>query len=371
MDLEIKPIKYFENFDALRFILAINVLLFHYYGFVYAKTENVTLLHSGLSFIFRNGIAAVSFFFVLSGFLITYLSFTELIQNGRIDVKFFLFKRILRIWPLYFIVLILGILIYGIKTNWVFYVTFLSNIEVVYNNKLQNGIIFPLWSVSIEEQFYLFFPLSMFLFKLNTSKKFLLFFSLLIVASTIYQFLSYQDINKIRYGTLSCVTDLAVGGIAAILCLSNTKWLYFLKKMSRIAIIGVYTLGIFYLYGRVYFFSNAYLLATQHLVLSLFFVFILLEQTYSERSFYKIKNVPWITSLGKYTYGIYLYHAIVGAFLHWVLDQSVFNGILIFDLCLRPLIFIVLTIIVSFLSYKYIEEPIISLRRLYQARSKK
>lgn len=59
--------------------------------------------------LFRNGGHAVTFFFVLSGFLITYLLLKERERMGTIKVKKFYLKRVLRIWPLYFLLIFIGL----------------------------------------------------------------------------------------------------------------------------------------------------------------------------------------------------------------------------------------------------------------------
>jgi peptidoglycan/LPS O-acetylase OafA/YrhL len=78
---------YFPNLNGLRFFAAFSVMLYHFFG-------------EGLI----NGHYGVVLFFVLSGFLITYLLFEEKEKFGKIEIKKFYFRRILRIWPLYYLV---------------------------------------------------------------------------------------------------------------------------------------------------------------------------------------------------------------------------------------------------------------------------
>ncbi len=102
-----KNITLFPGLNALRFIAAFLVVL-HHGETIKRKYEmdNFEWLE-----LFRNGGYAVTFFFVLSGFLITYLLLKEGERTGTVKVKNFYLKRVLRIWPLYFLLIFIGTLL--------------------------------------------------------------------------------------------------------------------------------------------------------------------------------------------------------------------------------------------------------------------
>jgi peptidoglycan/LPS O-acetylase OafA/YrhL len=121
--------------------------------------------------LFYRGSNAVKLFFVLSGFLITFLLLEELRKSDTVQVGRFYLRRVCRIWPLYYAVVAFGLAFYfvalpalgmerasGDVYDWrqalVLYVFFLPNLM----NALHSvgGILNPLWSIGIEEQFYLF-----------------------------------------------------------------------------------------------------------------------------------------------------------------------------------------------------------------------
>src|SRR5690606_9574635 len=91
-------ISFFPNLNALRFFAALLVIFHHgeviraKYGFLSFETTSF----------FMNGGSAVKFFFVLSGFLITYLLLKEK-KERKVHIGYFYARRILRIWPLYFL----------------------------------------------------------------------------------------------------------------------------------------------------------------------------------------------------------------------------------------------------------------------------
>ncbi|MBK8300789.1 MAG: acyltransferase [Chitinophagaceae bacterium] len=103
----------------------------------------------------------VTIFFVLSGFLITYLLQVEK-ESQAINIKKFYFRRILRIWPLYYLYFFLSVsvaIIYGLgisKTSVVLYTFYAANIPFILGTALP--FLSHYWSLGVEEQFYLFWP---------------------------------------------------------------------------------------------------------------------------------------------------------------------------------------------------------------------
>ena len=105
-----QPIKenkiYFENLDFLRFIAFFTVFAGHTaLGNFLINRIHVDVINKFI-WVFSQGGTGVSFFFVLSGFLITYLLLIEKEKTGKINVRNFYVRRILRIWPLYYLVIL-------------------------------------------------------------------------------------------------------------------------------------------------------------------------------------------------------------------------------------------------------------------------
>jgi peptidoglycan/LPS O-acetylase OafA/YrhL len=106
-----------------------------------------------------SGSFGVDLFFLLSAYLITWLLVREAVSRGRIHVAAFWMRRILRIWPLYFGFLIAYTLIGGMSARMLgAFSMFIGNWALVAWNE-PIGLARPLWSVSVEEQFYLTWPL--------------------------------------------------------------------------------------------------------------------------------------------------------------------------------------------------------------------
>jgi peptidoglycan/LPS O-acetylase OafA/YrhL len=166
---------YFGNLDVLRFLLSLFVLVYH----LPVISNSLGLPSFSKLPLLNKGFLAVNWFFVLSGFLLSHLAKKE-VQAGRFSIRKFIIRRILRIWPVYFIVTFIGIALYyfilpflhipfenraSLATAVLLSVFFLSNIlHALYD---PGGILTITWSVSIEEQFYLFFPLAVVAFFRN------------------------------------------------------------------------------------------------------------------------------------------------------------------------------------------------------------
>jgi peptidoglycan/LPS O-acetylase OafA/YrhL len=115
----------------------------------------------------ESGGAGVCVFFTLSAFLITELLLREKEETGTIHRAAFYVRRLLRIWPLYFVAVAISVLVPLVYHRWVAplhfvlpYLFFSGNIATALSGTYpRNGMLAPLWSISVEEQFYLAWPL--------------------------------------------------------------------------------------------------------------------------------------------------------------------------------------------------------------------
>lgn len=362
---------YFKNLDGLRAIAAFSVIFFHIsFWFTYPKTDFYDLLIFALAFGGNGGDLGVTFFFILSGFLITYLMFKEQSENGKLNILFFYFRRILRIWPLYYITLLVGFLIYPLisslaghpsteNASTLLYSIFAVNFDHIYNGSTNNGILGVQWSVAIEEQFYLLWPLLFYFF----SKKNIFPFLLLVVIFISELFFIKAASWEVKYYHLiSNFRFLAFGGLLAYLCYFQREWVdYVMKKISRKINFSLYIICVLLLLFQhkllVTYLNYKYL---SHLLPFLFFGFVITEQNFSNNSFFKIGSFRMLNWLGKISYGLYLTHMIaiyivIGLF---PVANSEYVG-------LKIILTVALTISISYLSYTYIELFFLSLKNKF------
>lgn len=109
---------FFEGFHELRAVAALSVLA-HHIELMKQREGLPTLLNTSLHSLFQHlGKNGVYLFFVLSGFLITYLLLAERERFGFIDIRSFYIRRVLRIWPLYYLIVALAFLVLPYFPTW-------------------------------------------------------------------------------------------------------------------------------------------------------------------------------------------------------------------------------------------------------------
>ena len=196
---EFHPQVYYPRLDIMRFVAAYVVLLSHvelsrglmglpsnwfnhWAELAQSGHQNLWELYSGSGYKLsaalghEAGAMSVIFFFVLSGFLITLLLLREHDHKGDIDISRFYLRRIFRIWPLYFLVVLLGLYVLPHVGDWFFVSQQSPNLDarwwaldlpyLLVLPNVSNGLMlgeFPpnigqAWSIGVEEQFYLFWP---------------------------------------------------------------------------------------------------------------------------------------------------------------------------------------------------------------------
>jgi peptidoglycan/LPS O-acetylase OafA/YrhL len=365
-----KPV-YFKSLDSLRTISFLLVLISHCFtsefSSAFLKSEN-KLLDSILTSIFHSGGEGVSIFFVLSGFLITHLLIAEEQKNKSISLFNFYVRRSLRIWPLYFIVMIFGLFIYPIfelssgrneleHVSTFLNLTFLNNFDLLslisQGNQGFNPQIQIAWSVAIEEQFYLIWPLFFLLVK--SQKRLLLMFTILVISIT-FRIFNYYNYDINYFHTLAVCGDMIIGGIFATAINYNSKVLHFFKSNSNKSRLIFYIIAICFFLLRHFIFNFEKDIAILRYLMLFLYAFIICDQCFNTNNFFKLERFKIFSSLGKYTYSMYLIHMIVILMLKNIFDYLLisYKTDLISGIWLAFLT-LILTIFVSFLSYNYFE----------------
>jgi peptidoglycan/LPS O-acetylase OafA/YrhL len=390
---------HFSGLNSLRFFAAYLVLL-HHGETVRAKNGLFNLGHYSL---FRNGSLAVSFFFVLSGFLITYLLLVEREKTGDIHLRNFYLRRVYRIFPLYYLLVFIGliaipgflkiiqypyVLPYDILTAGALFLFFLS---FVVNPLYGSHLLEPLWSIGVEEYFYLIWaPLFKFFGgkKRDFKKKSLISYPLSIIAfvigiKTLMMLFFYfyttdnQAFNVLKEVLLSLKFELmAIGGVGAYWVFNNKKkdkngvgdWdIWFFKPIVQIVLIALLAVRLF-LYN--YMLENPNLLFEvlfQTPVLSVFtegvlFLWLILNVSLNPKAFFRLKN-PFLEKLGEISYGIYMYQmlilfAVILFFKKMMMGMSNFTQTMFFYIITTAGV-----LSISWLSKKYFEDYFLKFKK--------
>ena len=360
---------YFKNLDALRFIAAFSVFAFHYSSdlkAVYPILIENQFTRVILS-ILEKGSLGVNFFFVLSGFLITYLILNEVKTKGNFNLGKFLLRRTLRIWPLYFIVILIGFVIFPFlipnfetSHNPIMYLFFLANIDEI-NNGLNDSVNFLTspWSVAVEEQFYLFWGILLLIwFKVKTVS-FPLIIALLYLFSFGFRALYWEEERFIYYHTFAVFQDILTGSFVAWSLFEGKKWVDKIQNLSKITVLFLYILGLGICIAKNKLFANE-MIVFERFVLSLFFVFVILDQIRGKYSLFKMGAIKPFNYLGKISYGLYMYHLVIMYVLFRWMDSWGAHGY-----WLAGIYFVLgfgATVLLASISYHIIEKPLLKLK---------
>jgi peptidoglycan/LPS O-acetylase OafA/YrhL len=312
---------YIKSLDGVRAIAIILVMSFH-----------AEITHFGWF--------GVQLFFVLSGFLITGILWKEKQADSPLSFKFkkFWVRRSLRIFPLYFgylLVISLAYILFHFPYYYSNYAPYLFTYTFNYTRSLPqwqgNPLFTHLWSLSIEEQFYVFFPLIMFL----CPPKFIKYLMLIVIAiSPLTRFLLGEYYtgkglsqpvvaDAVYWNTLSHLDAFFMGGIIPVLSLhkkiKKPQLVFFIALI--IALIGGAINFIYTDSGNYYFndlgFNHGQTQLYEHVwhytcLNFLFASFILcIVSMHSTKIFASVRKAlesNWMVRIGKVSYGMYLFH---------------------------------------------------------------
>nr|WP_321410892.1 acyltransferase [uncultured Carboxylicivirga sp.] len=357
--------RFYPQLEGIRGIAVLAVLISHWIIISYFPSFKFLQL----------GFIGVNVFFVLSGFLITGILLSD-IENGTASKKIFknfYMKRLVRIFPIYYLVIFL-LAILKIDNNYLpWSLTYTVNIA-------QNWFISPnplymhIWSLCVEEQFYLFWPI---ILVFVPCKRLLSIILLTIFSSLLFKLVialiePNNAINLIHSNTLASMDALGLGGLLAYI--HKHKPLYFIRLSNFSALWIPISLLSFW---SISFITPEHSLLSDtlfRLFTALWGAMLILKGIKNEKTTVgRILNFSPIKYIGKISYGIYLYHWFISSILKstfinfWnSLDFGPFK-LLKYQQYLGSFTFyFVITLTVASLSYFMIEIPFLNLKKKLQ-----
>jgi peptidoglycan/LPS O-acetylase OafA/YrhL len=362
---------YISQLDGLRAIAIALVIIFHWFP----EGEGINRI--------ANGPLGVTLFFVLSGFLITRILLANrsyLGEQGFTGVyKNFMIRRMLRIFPLYYLTLLLVWLVQYVPfipkistqlySNPLYYVLYLSNFLI---EKLHDwsDVLSPFWSLAVEEQFYILWPVVMLITPSLYLKRVIISTIFLGVASRLVFFVYSLDEGVLMP---TCLDAFGLGALWAYVLYYNNAPEKFLRIL-KIAALPALLLFVIICFGYGGIMLKTILFRTS---MSVFCLYLVATASYGsgfKSIFGKILNTSPLKYIGKVSYGLYVYHMLVpalviplivklaGRFLHIELTVNGFTGVLF--------AFVVLMVVAS-LSWYCFEAPFNNLKRFFQLKRNK
>lgn len=368
-----QSIRYFKGLNTLRFLAAMCVVIHH----AQSMKHKYGLGALGSWSFLHNGHNAVIFFFVLSGFLITYLLLKEKKSTGTVRVRTFYLKRVLRIWPLYYLLVLIGTVVlptavgllhldyevpYSLGQVWAYFVFFMPGLVTFFYG---HHVLEPLWSIGVEELFYLVWAP---LFKFVRKNILILLLSVILVKAVLLVipfFVETSALYKNLVGTY-CLEAMAVGGLGAYWVFYSRKdisSLFIFRKWMQVAVYALLLTFILFdsnirnVVWRTLFGTPG----VSALLIDFLYLYMIVGVSLVRDSIVRLENRT-LSYMGEISYGIYMYHALVISVL--------ILGLKMLPLPASPILFDVLfygmlipgVLGVSHLSKKYFENYFLRLK---------
>ncbi len=294
---------YYPALDGLRGIAILLVVLFHNFSFS--------------NYLFF-GWLGVDLFFVLSGFLITDILIKSVGKAGYLR-KFYL-RRMLRIFPLYYLLLIICLLIlpaigsfkgtmnYYTEHQWWFWLYFQNWLYIIYPPE-QNNFILHLWSLAVEEQFYIIWPFVILLVRKIKSLIWIVIVLLIAVMVT-RSLLWITNTEGLQYFNLYIYTRIDGICIGCALALIRTINPALINRNMSIIVLAIAALNFsFYFLNRIHDFNFPYYPFVGYTTFAILFA-ILVDECITNNNGWtaRICNIPPLKFFGKISYGFYIIH---------------------------------------------------------------
>lgn len=361
----IKPKRFYRpELDVVRFIAFTSVFLHHLLPSTVGKVERlghlgwgagakwqVVQVQSALGF-------GLPLFFMLSAYLIGELLLREKDQYKTVNLRAFYIRRILRIWPLYFFGLFIGVC-YAIADR--------SRIDLkaliafffmmsIFAPAGTDGPMTPLWSISVEEQFYMFCPV---IIKTLTRGGLWVFSSVLIFISDTVLFIMGQMHVVVETAWYNSFVQFQMFGAGLLLCLSlHGRGLEFPKWARAIYLLAVPCS--WYVACRILGTALPGTIASSGVSMVLGYSFVSLGCLLILRAFIGLdaKWCPkWVVWLGKISFGLYVYHKLASRIMMSFLTAQTIPWLVGS---------FALTVVLATLSYYFLEIPFLKIKKRFE-----
>lgn len=328
----------------------------------------------------KGGFVGVDIFFVLSGFLITTLLVQNFNRTSGIGLKHFYFRRALRLFPALFALLIFyavyaflfqpadkAVMTLKGELYTLFYV---ANWVQVPPNSTHMGGLSHAWSLSVEEQFYIIWPLFLLLLLKLKSKRvmILILLSLVTISVSLNVWFWQTGVPYLRmyFGSDTRANEILIGCIAALLLswgtfqrIESSKWAgqfnwvkWTFHSMALVSILGI-VLSFFVLHHY-----DAFIYNGGFALISIGVSFIILDLVLFPSPISRVFEFAILAWIGRISYGLYLWH-----FPVFEASRQLFEGRT--NAIFYKVFGLVVTFMVAAASFYFLEQPFLKLRRRF------
>ena len=365
---------YHPELDVLRFVAFLAVFIHHalprdaslYIGSGLPPAVTQWLLTAK-----EAGAFGLDLFFALSAYLITELLLREHARRGTFSISAFYVRRALRIWPLYFTflaltVLVIPTLIPAERFGPIYIVSFALFFGnwVCATYGLPFSVASPLWSISVEEQFYIGWPLLLWFFGVNRLKQ--LAIAMLVVAVLTRIGLAVYGVAHpgVWCNTIARLDPIALGAILAFSLNGRAP-----QIGNALRLVLCASAFVCWLLVAKYFRHSGPTSVATYALSGFASVALLLGVLRSDARLLRVAPFSWLVYLGRISYGLYVFHLFAIALLAQVLVVPVLGITLNFEL--RVVFAFLLTVVLATVSYRVLELPFLRLKERFRPASKR
>lgn len=358
---------YVKGFDTVRTLAVLLVIVSHWGP----HFDPGTTAHVVMRDVVPNGGFGVTLFFVLSGYLITSILLKEKLKHqleggSRLPiVKSFFVRRSLRIFPIYYLlILILFVTQHPyLRTHIAWFLTYTSNFLPFIENK-PNPLIHT-WSLAVEEQFYLIWPwVILFVHERHLKKVFIAAIIIGIVSKYIVMYVYHHDFSML---VINWLDAFAIGGGYAYMRLDEERYRKFDRRFWIVLLLMLFVAW------RVAPISGIPSLALYSRTLEIVVSLAIIIGVLNNKSEWMRKNIlenTFLNFLGKISYGLYLYHYVLEGpmwrVIHAWWDSNPGLPGWVRNFYFGYVVCYIALFIVSWLSYKVVEVPLLKLKKYFR-----
>jgi len=360
---------YHPELDVLRFFAFLAVFFHHALpreaalylrnGFSPAATEFVLAAKEA-------GAYGVDLFFALSAYLITELLLREHAKRGKFNVPAFYVRRALRIWPLYFMFLALTIFVVpSIFSDERFGPIYIVSFGLFFGNwvsaayGLPFSVASPLWSISVEEQFYIAWPLLLLLFGVNRIKQLALLLLAIALGTRIFLAVYGAEHPAVWCNTLARLDPIAMGAVLAFVLGGRAPHI---KRAFRLLMIAAALAG--FLFVAKYLDQDGPSSIATYGVTALASVVLLIAVLRDDARLLQRQPFKSLVYLGRISYGLYVFHLLALALVGQLLVIPLLGVQVNFEI--RLVLSFLLTVSFAAVSYVLLEQPFLKLKERFR-----
>lgn len=362
---------HFKDLDTLRFFAFIPVFL--YCVLYLSRTSDEGFHHelTGLIGFIKTG--SFDFFFFVSAFLLTSQGLREYKYNNSFSLKNFYLRKFMRLAPLTLVALTFAFIFYPliiktlklnvtIMTPGSAWLQLIPEYFSVYGREHYICLAI-IWVILMFAQFYFVWGIVL---KLGRKTLTIISFVLIFIGIATRIIYTLMDISW-EFSVLSYGVPVGVATILAQLIRNDSPYLEKIRVLPKRFILPIYIIGTILLITGYLISGGFFVQSFVPLIMSAFFSFMILDQTFGKNSPFKFRNNKVFTHLGKISFGLFIYQAILSVLIVIGIDSLDFDIDSVSTKLALILLSFVMSWIVADISFNFIEKPLLRLRREFKA----